>query len=228
MNTVPVELLPCPSCRRAMVALCIGALPMGHLALDYCATCRGIWFDPYESTRLAPASILELFRIIRDAEKADTQPMASSLLCPRCAETLIASRDIVRSGPIAYHRCPNGHGRFTPFSQFLTEKGFVRHIAKKEIERIAVRVGQINCHACGGPIDLRVDTACPHCRSPIAVLDSEAIAKAFEEYGKAAAPRIREMTGDLGVHVRKFPYLPQPRGTSLLELGIAAVVESFE
>jgi uncharacterized protein YbaR (Trm112 family) len=211
-----------------MIALCTGALPAGHLALDYCPACRGIWFDPYESTRLEPASILELFRIIRDAEKTGTQPMASRLFCPRCPESLLATRDIVRSGPIAYYRCPNAHGRFTPFSQFLTEKGFVRHISKTEIRKIAVSVGQINCHACGGPIDLRVDLACPHCRSPIAVLDAEAIAKAFQGYGEAAAPRIREMTGDLSVSVRRFPYLPQPRGTSLLELGIGAVVQLFD
>jgi len=60
METLPLELLPCPSCRRAMVGLCVGARPLGHLALDYCMSCRGIWFDPRESTRLALASVLEL------------------------------------------------------------------------------------------------------------------------------------------------------------------------
>ena len=206
-----------------MAALCIGALPLGHLALDYCVTCRGIWFDPHESSRLAPESILELFRIIHDAQEAGTQPLASPLVCPRCAEALLITRDVVRGGPISYHRCPNGHGRFTPFVQFLTEKGFVRHIAKKEISRIAASIGPINCHACGGPIDLRVDTACPHCRSPIAVLDSEAMAKAFEGYGEAAVRRIRDATGDLTVSIGNIPLLPQHRGASLLELGIDAV-----
>lgn len=208
-----------------MVALCIGALPIGHLALDFCVTCRGIWFDPHESNRLAPASILELFRIIHDAREADMQPLASRLVCPRCTQALVATRDIVRSGPFAYHRCPNEHGRFTPFAQFLTEKGFVRHVGKKEIREIAAIIGNINCHACGGPIDLRSDTACPHCRSPIAVLDAEATAKAFESYSEAMAPGIRAMTGSLSVSVRRFPFLPRPRGTSLLELGIGAVAD---
>jgi len=210
-----------------MVALCVGALPIGHLALDYCATCRGIWFDPHESTRLAPASILELFRIIHDARESETQPLAPRLVCPRCAQDLLPVRDLVPSGPFAYHRCPIGHGRFTPFAQFLTEKGFVRHIAKKEIEKIAVSIGQIHCHACGGPIDLRSDTACPHCHSPIAVLDAEAMAKTFERYGEAAPPRIREISGDLAVAVRSIPFLPQRRGRSLLELGIDAIAERF-
>lgn len=208
-----------------MVALCVGALPIGHLALDYCATCRGIWFDPHESTRLAPASVLELFRIIHETRKAETLPLAPRLVCPRCAEALLAVRDLVRSGPFAYHRCPSEHGRFTPFAQFLTEKGLVRYLAEQEIRKIALIIGQIHCHACGGPIDLRSDTACPHCRSPIAVLDVEAMTKAFASYGGAAAPRMPEISGDLAVAVRSFPFLPQRRGRSLLELGIDAIAE---
>jgi len=211
-----------------MVALCIGALPQGHLALDYCVTCRGIWFDPHESTRLAPESILELFRIIHAAQEAGTQPLAPTLVCPRCPQALLITRDVVRSGPISYHRCPNGHGRFTPFAQFLTEKGYVRHIAKKEIRRIAASIGPISCHACGGPIDLRIDTACPHCRSPIAVLDAAAMAQAFEGYGAAAALRVRRVTEDLAVSVGKIPSVPRHQGASLLELGIDAVAEAFE
>ncbi|OHC63289.1 MAG: hypothetical protein A2045_11125 [Rhodocyclales bacterium GWA2_65_20] len=211
-----------------MIALCLDALPLGHQTLDYCVTCRGIWFDLHESARLAPASILELFRIIRDTQAADTQPIAPQLVCPRCRQALVATRDLVRSGPFAYHRCPNRHGRFTPFAQFLTEKGFVRHLAKKEIDAIAVRIGQINCHACGGPIDLRSNTACPHCRAPIAVLDAKAMSKAFDGYGKAAAPRIRELSGDLFVSVPDMPFLPPRRGTSLLELGIGTVAGLFD
>lgn len=211
-----------------MAALCIAALPLGHVGLDYCAHCRGIWFDPHESGRLAPASVLELFRIIRDGRDEKERPLAPPLACPRCKTALRVTRDVVRSGPFAYHRCPNGHGRFTPFAQFLTEKGFVRHVAQKEVEQIAAVVGQIACHACGGPIDLRSDTACPHCRAPIAVLDADAMAKAFAHYGKKAAPHVREIVGDLTVAVRDLPFLPRRRGTSLLELGIDAVADLFD
>jgi len=227
MNILPLELLPCPSCRYPMAALCIGAMPAGYLTLDYCAACRGIWFDPLESTRLAAASILELFRIIDDAQRSDSLPIASRLLCPRCSDTLVTTRDIVRSGPIAYHRCPNQHGRFTPFSHFLTEKGFVRHLAKNEIRGMAASIGQVNCHDCGGPIDLGIDTACPHCRSPIAVLDSDAMAKAFEDYGSEAAPRVRKATDNLAGYLGNDLLLAQPRGTSLLQLGIGAVAKLF-
>lgn len=223
------ERLPCPSCRQEMTILSVDALPMGCLTLDYCVSCRAIWFDPHESTRLAPASVLDLFRIIRDAHDAPTLPLTSPLACPRCRETLRATRDIARSGPFAYHRCPHGHGRFTPFSQFLTEKGFLRHLAKKEIEKVAAAVGVVNCHACGAPVDLRHDTACPHCRAPIAVLDADAMAKALEGYDrKAAARNVREIAGDLTVSVRNLPFLPERRSTSLLEVGIGAVADLFD
>lgn len=228
MNNMPAEQLPCPSCRQEMIALCVDALPTGQQTLDYCATCRGIWFDVHESTRLAPTSILELFRIIRDAQVDDTLPIAPKLACPRCRRKLVATRDIARSGPFAYDRCPQGHGRFTPFAQFLTEKGFVRYLPQKEIEEIAIRIGQINCHACGAPIDIRHSTACPHCRAPIAVLDAEAMAKAFAGYDKATAPRIRKVTGDLFVSIPSLPYLPRRSSKSLLELGIGAVAGLFE
>lgn len=228
MKHLPAELLPCPSCRQPMAALCIAALPHGHLGLDYCAGCRGIWFDPHESGRLAPQSVLELFRIIRDGQEADGQPLAAVLACPRCRTPLRLMRDIARSGPIAYHGCPNGHGRFTPFAQFLTEKGFVRHIAKKEVEAIAAVIGQVSCHGCGGPIDLRRDTACPHCRAPIAVLDPEAMARTFASYSAKAAPRVRAVVGDLTVAVRDLPFLPRRRGKSLLDLGIGAVAGVFD
>jgi Zn-finger nucleic acid-binding protein len=224
--SLPAEALPCPSCRQAMVALCLEARPVGHLALDYCAACRGIWFDDYESTRLAPTGVLELFRIIHETQDAP-QRTIDILNCPRCAAKLIETRDIVRSGPFAYHRCPNRHGRFTPFAQFLTEKGFVRHLAKKEIEAVCAGIAQISCHACGAPIDLRVDTACPHCHSPIAVLDAEATTKAFREYGEATGQRIREITGDLGVAAREARFLPTRRCSSLLELGVGALVDLF-
>ena len=228
MDASRPELLACPSCRQAMAALCLEARPLGHLTLDFCVGCRGIWFDPHESNQLAPASVLELFKVISTARAEEAQPIAARLACPRCKQALLLTHDVVRSGRFAYHRCPSDHGRFTPFAQFLTEKGFVRHLGKAEIEQVAVGIGQIACHACGGPIDLKRDTACPHCRSPIAVLDAEAMSKAFKFYGAAAAPRLREVTGDLFVSARSMPLLPQHRGTSLLELGIGAVADLFD
>ena len=208
-----------------MTAFCVAALPIGHLTLDYCAPCRGIWFDPQESTRLEPDSVLELFRIIR--ETADTNPVSPKgiWLCPRCDAGLAKTHDVSRGGPFAYERCPNGHGRFTPYAQFLTEKGFVRHLAKAEIEQIGAVAAQISCHACGGPIDLRHDTACPHCRASIAVLDPHAMQQAVSAYVERCGRSADGIEGRLSVpHILASP-MPPPKFRSLIELGIHVVVD---
>ncbi len=227
MKTQAAESLPCPSCRAAMTSLCLAALPIDHLSLDYCASCRAIWFDAHESSQLAPASVIELLTIIRDAQAVANEPIAARLACPRCNVPLILTKDLVKSGPFVYHRCPNGCGRFTPFSQFMTEKGFVRFLAPTEVAQLAARVVELHCHSCGGPIDLRSDSACPHCRSPIAVLDAEAMAKALAGYSAAAAPRIRAAVGDLQASIDLLPTLAPQRKTSLLDLGIGELAKLF-
>lgn len=207
-----------------MTALCLASLPVGHLALDYCASCRGIWFDAHESTRLASASVLALFRIV--CAHAETMPASPTgrWLCPRCDAALVATRDLSRGGRFAYERCPDGHGRFTPYTQFLVEKGFVRHLAPTEIGRLGAAVAQFRCHACGGPLDLRRDTACPHCRSALAVLDPQAMQKTLEAYDARVARSAGDLEGRLSL-----PRILSTSGTrhearSLLELGIQAVV----
>lgn len=210
-----------------MAALRLDALPLGQLTLDYCVACRGFWFDAHESTQLAPQSVLALFTLISAARTAQALPLAGRLDCPRCQQVLLLTRDQVRSGPLTYQRCPAGHGRFTPFVQFLTEKGFVRHLAKAEVERVAVSIAQISCHACGAPIDLRRDMVCPHCRSPIAVLDAEATRHALHAYSMAAAPRLSELGNDPFIVPSALPEPPPGAAASLLELGLSAVTALF-
>ena len=38
----------------------------GELILDICWDCHAIWFDQFESTSLAPKSVIELFRLIHE------------------------------------------------------------------------------------------------------------------------------------------------------------------
>ena len=42
---------------------------------------------------------------------------------------------------------------------------------------------------CGAPIDLRQDTVCPYCRSPLAILDPDAVVKALGELNTAEIQR---------------------------------------
>ena len=80
-----------------------------------------------------------------------------------------------------------GHGRLTPFFQFLREKNFIRPIPKEELERLKSLVRIIRCSSCGAPIDLATSTACEFCRAPIAILDPEAASRAVRELTMADA-----------------------------------------
>jgi hypothetical protein len=112
--------------------------------------------------------------------------LALKLDCPHCQRPLTQGYDVVRSGRYITYRCPRGHGRFSAFSSFMIEKGFVRQLSKAEIDDMARRVGVITCTGCGAPVDLRRDHACPHCRSAFSLLDPQAVERALAGYAQAA------------------------------------------
>lgn len=181
---------PCPSCRTAMeihVLPGVNGTHGGTVELDLCFACQGLWFDPSENLKLAPAAVAELFKVLHEHRDTPRQPLASKLGCPQCKTPLTQGFDVVRSGRYITYRCANGHGRFSAFSSFMIEKGFVRQLTRPEIDDIARRVAVIHCTGCGAPVDLRKDHACPHCRSAFSLLDPQAVEKALQGYTKAAA-----------------------------------------
>ena len=162
----------------------------GDVELDLCFGCQGIWFDEYESLQLAPAGVIELFKLIHQHSDDQRLPLAGSLHCPRCNERLIPSQDRVKSGLFNYLRCGQHHGRFITFAQFMIEKGFVRQLTGAEIKELSVRIGVVRCTGCGAPVDIRKDSACTHCRAPIAILDAQAVGAALAGYQQAAMKRM--------------------------------------
>jgi uncharacterized protein YbaR (Trm112 family) len=177
--------LPCPSCGAPMEK---HRLPgqRSEVLLDLCFSCQLIWFDPQENLQLTPAAVVELLRLLHQHRDDARTPLATRLGCPRCRTALQEGFDVVRSGRYVTYRCPRGHGRFSAFSSFMVEKGFVRQLTKPEIDDIAQRVGIIKCTGCGAPVDVRRDDACPHCRSPLALLDPKAVEQALAGYARAA------------------------------------------
>lgn len=176
----------CPSCKAPMSIHPLASQDGRPLELDICFACQGLWFDPMENLKLAPTSVVELFRLLHEQRDAPRHPLAARLACPRCERSLEKGFDVVRSGRYVTYRCARGHGRFSAFSSFMVEKGFVRQLTKPEIDDIAQRVAIITCTGCGAPVDLRKDHACPHCRSPFSLLDPTAVARALEGYAGAA------------------------------------------
>jgi endogenous inhibitor of DNA gyrase (YacG/DUF329 family) len=156
----------------------------GDVMLDVCFDCQGIWFDPQENLKLSAAAVVALFRLLHAHQSDIRQPLALKLDCPRCSRSLAQGFDVVKSGRYITYRCPQRHGRFSAFSSFMIEKGFVRQLTQPEIDDMAQRVAVINCASCGAPVDLRKDHACPHCRSAFSLLDPKAVEQALQGYAK--------------------------------------------
>jgi hypothetical protein len=190
----------------------------GEIELDLCFACQGIWFDEYESPRLAPAGVIELFRLIHQHRDDQRLPLASPLHCPRCNERLIHSQDRVRSGLFNYLRCGQ-HGRFITFAQFMIEKGFVRQLTGAEIDQLKVRIGVVRCTGCGAPVDIRKQSACGHCRAPIAILDPQAVEQALAGYHQAAIKQA--MPADPALLAETILYSERERSRRQRERGSA-------
>jgi len=180
---------PCPSCGLAMATMRLERRPHGEASIDACASCRALWFDGFESAQLTPGATLALLKAIHEAEREPVRPMGDTLACPRCSGPLVLTRDLQRTTRFTYYRCGRGHGRFTPFMQFLLEKSFVRPLPKAELERLRAAVGTVRCNGCGASIDLAKDAACPYCRAPVAVLDPDALAQTVASLSAAETAR---------------------------------------
>lgn len=179
---VQTELSACPSCHLPMARFILPRRDFATLALDICFPCQGLWFDPFESGQISPGGIIDLFKLIHEHRDDPRRQHPATLHCPRCKDTLVSVRDIVRSGRFTYQRCLQDHGRFTTFAQFMIEKGFVRQLVPAEIKALAARIGTVHCTGCGAPVDIRTEVACSHCSSPISILDSTAVEKALAAY----------------------------------------------
>ena len=172
-----------------MAAVDLDRKPLGSLTVDLCATCQAIWFDTFESLQLTPGGTLELFRVIHAAHRDPPRALSPPLNCPRCDTVLAATQDIQHTTRFAYYRCRYGHGRLTPFFQFMREKNFVRPLEPRELARLAENVKTIRCSSCGAPVDLAKTTTCSYCNSPLMVLDPDAVGRTLGELDAAERRR---------------------------------------
>lgn len=177
--------MKCPNCLASMTQRSFERLYGRSMTLDLCHACQGIWFDDQELLQLSPGATLELLSAIAGESGAARQPLKTSLTCPRCARTLVETHDAQRNTRFWYSRCPEGHGRYLAFFQFLRAKNFVRALAAHEIEELRAHIRQVNCANCGAPIDVEQGAVCGFCRTPIAMLDPDQVRKAVAHLQKA-------------------------------------------
>jgi phage FluMu protein Com len=173
-----------------MATLELDRKPSGKLTIDLCGACQAIWFDSFESAQLTPGATLDLFRAVHTALPEAPRPMSPQLQCPRCETLLALTHDLQHTTRLTYYRCRYGHGRFTPFFQFLREKNFVRPLDPRELERLKASVRTIRCSSCGAPVDIERSTVCRYCQAPIVALDPDAVEKALRELDAAERQRV--------------------------------------
>jgi DNA-directed RNA polymerase subunit RPC12/RpoP len=159
------------------------------IAIDGCTACQAFWFDKYESLQLAPASTLKLFSLIGEQKGPPTRRSATTIRCPRCSLRLLDTHDFQRTTPFRYQRCPADHGRFITFFDFLREKGFIRPLSAEQLRELRNNVQTVNCSNCGAPIDLAKGSACPHCASPVSMLDLKQAQEVVKQLQIAAQPK---------------------------------------
>ena len=186
--------MDCPGCGMPMTTLDFERHDSGRVQLDFCFPCQVIWFDTMESQQLAPRGVLEVFAALNEHRVGARNALPGLLSCPRCDARLSLTHDVQHTTHFTYFRCTFGHGRLTPFFQFLLEKNFVRPITGAELATLKATVKTVQCSNCGAPLDLEHDSACKYCGSPISILDPDAVTETVRELGKADQ---REHTVDI-------------------------------
>jgi DNA-directed RNA polymerase subunit RPC12/RpoP len=179
----------CPGCGAEMTAMTLDGHGGTAIVIDTCTACQAFWFDKHESLQLAPASTLKLFSLIGEQKGPPNASLAAPIRCPRCSLRLLDTHDRQRSTPFRYLRCPAEHGRFITFFDFLREKGFIRPLSPKQLQELRNNVQVVNCSNCGAPIDLGKGSACPHCGSPVSMLDLKQAQAVVNQLQTASQPR---------------------------------------
>lgn len=159
----------------------LDALYGGSVEIDLCHTCHSLWFDGRESLQLAPNATLQLFKVIHEKQSESPRPLQEVMRCPRCGEPLQLTHDMQRGTRFNYFRCPQNHGRQTPFFQFLKEKNLVRALDPRQLAELRARIGVVRCSNCGAPVDLHKSATCAHCHAVISGIDPEQVQRALAQ-----------------------------------------------
>jgi hypothetical protein len=179
----------CPGCRQEMVSETLDGHYGRTVQLDLCHACGALWFDGHESLTLAPGAILRLFARISEKRAERHLPTAEAPACPRCRRRLAQTADMQRTTRFSYWRCPDEHGRWITFAEFLREKHFVRPLSARELADLRANVKMVHCSGCGAPIDLERSSACGQCRAPVSILDNRQVEATVAELRRAEEKR---------------------------------------
>ncbi|HYL61073.1 MAG TPA: hypothetical protein VE077_00505 [Candidatus Methylomirabilis sp.] len=160
-----------------------------QLTIDVCTPCQALWFDQHKDLQLSPGSTLQLMKHIGEHSSSTKPALAQALPCPRCGTALTLAHNMARNIRFVYWLCPNQHGHFMGFFEFLKEKNFIHPLTPAEIQHLRESVQTVNCSSCGASINLQANSSCPFCHSPVSMLDLKEQQRMLAELQAAAAPK---------------------------------------
>jgi endogenous inhibitor of DNA gyrase (YacG/DUF329 family) len=165
-----------------------------RLTINVCTPCHSFWFDQHKDLQLSPGSTLELMKYIGEHSSSPKPALSPVLRCPRCGTGLTLAHNMARNVRFTYWQCPNQHGHFIGFFEFLKEKNFIHPLSPGEIQHLRESVQTVNCSSCGASIDLQANSVCPYCHSPIAILDLKQQQQMLAQLKQAAEPKPADPT----------------------------------
>lgn len=186
--------LPCSNCGAPLRVLRLAGHYGSTVEIDLCAPCHLVWFDSVEAARLSGPGLLALIDEMAAAQALAHQPLRPELGCPRCRTAVRTVRNRTRWGRSLQLECPQRHGAWQSFGQFLNEKGLLRPMSVADRARALQRPAGLHCVNCGGAVGAG-DSECPWCRSVPAVVDVARLARALDPEGATEADAVHR-TGE--------------------------------
>jgi hypothetical protein len=195
--------MKCPNCPAQMTDWTLSGRLGAQLTIDVCTPCQAFWFDQHIDLQLSPGSTLTLMKHIGEHSSSPKPALSPVLQCPRCESQLRLAHNMTRNVRFTYWLCGNQHGHFITFFEFLKEKNFIHPLSPAEIQHLRETVQTVNCSSCGGSIDLRTNSICPYCHSPVSMLDLKEQQQMLAQLKEAAQPKPVDPTLPLKLAVAK-------------------------
>ena len=103
----------------------------------------------------------------------------------RCRTAVRTVHNRTRWGRSLQLECPQHHGAWQSFGEFLNEKGLLRPMSSADRARALSTPAGLHCVNCGAALGA-ADTACPWCESVPALVDVARLAQALDPEGATA------------------------------------------
>ena len=187
--------LRCSNCRETMRRVTLPSHYGLPVELDLCANCHLLWFDSTEVARLSGAAVLSLIGTMAEAQSLPHAALTDAVRCPRCSSGLKTVHNQTRWGHLLQLECPNRHGTYQTFAEFLQGKGLLRPMSSADRHKLLASHGRIDCVNCGADVAL-ADEQCRYCRSVPSLLDVARLARALDPEGALAPHAVHGATAE--------------------------------